>query len=150
MFTEVHFRRDLTLALSTDCTASYPYLTIPKYVTNNTVFIMAESEVNSPAVVIDQSADVEMGTPAEENDVEVVASGTVENGDGLPFAADDEEDVKIPVRQTYIDSLASPVVQLNITEGDNTTVLSAHEALLKKSPWFAAACAQFGPSTAVS
>ena len=111
---------------------------------------MAESEGNSPAAVIDQSADVEMGTPAEENDFEVVASGTAQNGDGLPFAADEEEDVKIPVRQTYIDYLASPVVQLNITEGDNTTVLSAHEALLKKSPWFAEACAQFGPSTAVS
>lgn len=111
---------------------------------------MGEPEIDSPAVTIDQLAVVEMETSGEDADVEVVASGTVENGDGLPFATEEDEDVKMPVRFTYIDYLASPVVQLNVTGGDNTTVLSAHEALLKKSPWFADACAQFDPSTAVS
>ena len=111
---------------------------------------MADSEVNSPAVIIEESVDVEMGTPAADADVEVIASGTVENGDALPFAVEEEEDVKEPIRLTYIDYLASPMVQLHVTEGENTTTLSAHEALLKKSPWFQEACAQFSSSTAVS
>lgn len=108
---------------------------------------MAESQVNSPAVAIQESVDDEMGTP--DADVEVTGSNAVENGDALPFAAEEEEDVKEPICLTYVDYLASPVMKLNVTEGDNTTILSAHEALLKKSPFFLEACAQFGP-TAVS
>lgn len=109
---------------------------------------MAESEVNSPAVVIQKSVDVEMETPAADADVEATGSDAVENGDALPFAAE-EEDVKEPNRLTYLDYLASPIVQLHVTEGDNTTILSAHEALLKKSPFFLEACAQFGPTAVI-
>ena len=112
---------------------------------------MAESEVNSPAIVTQEYVDVDMETSAADAEVGVTGSNAVENGDALPFAAEEEEenDVKEPIRLTYLDYLASPIVQLNVTEGDNTTVLSAHEALLKKSPFFLEACAQFGP-TAVS
>ena len=85
---------------------------------------MAESEVNSPVVVIQQSVDADMKTPVADADVEVTGSNTVENGDALPSTAQLKEDVKEPIHTTYLDYLTSPIVQFNIMDSGNTTVLA--------------------------
>ncbi len=109
---------------------------------------MADNE-NSPSVVAEEAVDFDMEAPAADTpgDVEVTGEGAVENP--LPFAADEEEDVKVPTRQTYIDYLSSPIVKLHVGE-QHVTVLRAHQALLVQSPWFAETCAQFGSATTVS
>lgn len=111
---------------------------------------MADSA--SPAVVIDEPVDVDMGdsAPAAEaanDDVEITGSNTVAEGDNpLPFAeGGEDEDVKVPARMTYVDFLSSPIVELHIGQGEEKTVLTAHQAQLVKSPWMQEACAQFAP-----
>ncbi|KAM3073646.1 hypothetical protein ACMFMG_004469 [Clarireedia jacksonii] len=49
-----------------------------------------------------------------------------------------------PARVTYIHYLRSPVIGLLVGQGDQQALLTAHQALLVKSPWFADACAKFG------
>jgi hypothetical protein len=39
--------------------------------------------------------------------------------------------------------LKSTIVELVVGAGDNEAILSAHESILVKSPWFAEKCAQF-------
>jgi len=96
------------------------------------------------------NVDVEMGGDAVV-EVEAVANAEAEqNGDpedGLPFQNEEEE--ARPARITYVDYLRSPIIELNIGQGDEQTILTAHQALLVQSPFFAEACAQFGPSTSV-
>ncbi|PQE18928.1 Btb poz protein [Rutstroemia sp. NJR-2017a BVV2] len=48
-----------------------------------------------------------------------------------------------PTRVTYIDYLKSPVIGLLVGQGDEQALLTAHQALLVRSPWFADACAKF-------
>ncbi|CZT01186.1 uncharacterized protein RAG0_08928 [Rhynchosporium agropyri] len=88
----------------------------------------------------DTLADVEMG-----GDVPVVEIGAAEGeageGDGMPFQEEPMEDVT--TRVTYIDYLKSPVIGLLVGQGDEQALLTAHQALLVKSPWFADACAKF-------
>lgn len=42
------------------------------------------------------------------------------------------------------------MVEVSVTDGTETTVLSAHEAILAKSPWFAAKCSEFPAAGPVS
>jgi hypothetical protein len=67
-------------------------------------------------------------------------------GNGFPFHDEEEE---VPAKITYIDYLKSPSVELLVGEGEDRTVLSAHQALLVQSPFFEDACAQFSDNVVV-
>ncbi|KAF2094325.1 hypothetical protein NA57DRAFT_47229 [Rhizodiscina lignyota] len=92
---------------------------------------MADAEVQIP----DPSADVEMGGEEEgDGGAEVVEEETM-----LP---DVEVETK---RESFLDFLKSPIIELAVGIGENETILTAHQALLIKSPYFQEACARFGP-----
>ncbi|PQE10830.1 Btb poz protein [Rutstroemia sp. NJR-2017a BBW] len=88
------------------------------------------------------------GNPSEaQPDVEmaggeelVVEIGSAPADDGLPNPELVED---APARVTYIDYLKSPVIGLLVGQGDEQALLTAHQALLVRSPWFADACAKF-------
>lgn len=94
--------------------------------------------------------DVEMG--GEEVVVEIGAAntGTADNGEnGLPFQYEEAIE-ETPARVTYIDYLKSPIIGLSVGQGDEQALLTAHQALLTRSPWFADACAKFSDDISVS
>ena len=103
------------------------------------------------------SIDDAMGdeTPA---DVEMVGKEVIEvkkgedattNGEnGIAFQ-DDEEEVVIPTRITFVDHLKSPVVELLVGEGEGQALLTAHQSLLTQSPFFEDACSQFSDNALV-
>jgi hypothetical protein len=104
---------------------------------------MADSGENfADLIPEDTPTDVEM-----ENEVlvEIDAGGVGANNDdfenSLPFEEEAMEEA--PARVTYIDYLKSPVIGLLVGQGDAQALLTAHEALLTSSPWFADACAKF-------
>lgn len=68
--------------------------------------------------------------------------------DGLPFQEETMDDA--PARVTYIDYLRSPVIGLLVGEGNDQALLTAHQALLVQSPWFADTCAKFSDEVSVS
>ncbi|KAI9049952.1 hypothetical protein LZ554_006099 [Drepanopeziza brunnea f. sp. 'monogermtubi'] len=82
----------------------------------------------------DTPADVEMT-----GDVPVVEIEAAE--DEMPFQGEPAEEAA--VRTTFIDYLRSPVIGLLVGQGDEQALLTAHQALLVRSPWFADACAKF-------
>lgn len=105
----------------------------------------------------DTPGDVEMaeesGIPVVEIDSALPSSatetGAADNGDALPFQYETAlEDG--PARVTYVDYLKSPVISLLVGQGDEQALLTAHQALLTKSPWFAEACAKFSTDISVS
>ncbi|KAG0647656.1 hypothetical protein D0Z07_6778 [Hyphodiscus hymeniophilus] len=79
------------------------------------------------------AVEIEAAAPEDDNDND--------NDNGLPFQEDAMEDV--PARVTFIDYLKSPVINLLVGQGDEQALLTAHQALLVTSPWFAEACARF-------
>lgn len=79
-------------------------------------------------------ADVEM---AEGGEAEGSTAGN-EGGD-LPFA----EGGDVAPRISYVTYLTSPIVTLVVGSGESETILTAHQALLAQSPFFADACAAF-------
>lgn len=98
------------------------------------------------------TADVEMGNELMV-EIDVSASGAAEDeaaeGEiGLPFQEEAMDDA--PARATYIDYLKSPVIGLLVGQGDEQALLTAHQALLSCSPWFAEACAKFSDEVSVS
>lgn len=111
---------------------------------------MADTELFADLIPEDALADVEMGS--EEVMVEIDASGAgahdEENENGLPFQEEAMEDA--PARVTYIDYLKSPIIGLLVGQGDEQALLTAHQALLTSSPWFADACAKFSDEVSVS
>ncbi|KAH6712075.1 hypothetical protein DL95DRAFT_24711 [Leptodontidium sp. 2 PMI_412] len=97
---------------------------------------MADAGENYEELIpADTPADVEMG-----GDVPVVEI-EAEEGDGMPFQGESGEETT--VRTTYIDYLKSPVIHLLVGQGDEQALLTAHQALITRSPWFADACAKF-------
>jgi hypothetical protein len=110
---------------------------------------MADSgELFNEGLAEEPAADIEMG--GDEIAVEIDAVLDAANGDaenGLPFQEEAMED--IPVRTTYIDYLKSPVIGLLVGQGDEQALLTAHQGLLTRSPWFADACAKFDDSVSV-
>ncbi|KAI8948803.1 hypothetical protein F4801DRAFT_439469 [Xylaria longipes] len=78
--------------------------------------------------------DVDMAEGEEPEPETAGNEGTV-----LPFAEGGESDP----RATFISYLTSPVVTLIVGSAENETVLTAHQALLTQSPFFADACAAF-------
>ncbi|KAI0486683.1 hypothetical protein F4859DRAFT_309951 [Xylaria cf. heliscus] len=81
---------------------------------------------------INPGGDVDMGEGEE-------TEATGNEGTVLPFAEGGESDP----RPTFINYLTSPIVTLIVGSADNETVLTAHQALLVQSPFFADACAAF-------
>lgn len=102
----------------------------------------------------DSGADIEMAedaVPVVEIDsalpTDAAADETEDNGNALPFA--DDAMIETPPRVTYIDYLKSPVIGLLVGQGDEQALLTAHQALLITSPWFADACAKFSDTVSV-
>ncbi|KAI1419353.1 hypothetical protein F5Y12DRAFT_266486 [Xylaria sp. FL1777] len=81
--------------------------------------------------------------PTNPGDVEmaegVEGEGAGDEGVVLPFAEGGESEPRI----TFISYLTSPVVTLIVGNAENETILTAHQALLLQSPFFADACAAF-------
>lgn len=88
-------------------------------------------------------ADIEMA----EEVVQIETGGTATNGvqeeNGLS-CQDGEVDEVLPTRITFLNHLRGPIVELLVNEGDNETILTAHQPLLVRSPFFEEACAKFG------
>lgn len=84
-------------------------------------------------------ADVEMAEGLEGE-----AAG--DEGTVLPFAEGGESEP----RTTFISYLTSPVVTLIVGSAENETILTAHQALLVQSPYFADVCAAFADDGSVS
>ena len=112
---------------------------------------MADSgELFTETIPDDEAGDVEMG--GEEVVIEIDAVGRLaENGeaeqDELPFQG---EDVGDPItRVSYVDYLKSPIISLLVGQGDEQALLTAHQALLVTSPWFAEHCARFSNDVSV-
>jgi hypothetical protein len=105
----------------------------------------------------DTPADIEMASEIpivqipgnRAGDDEEEAEGELPEGEnGLPFGNEAVE--YAPARVTYIDYLKSPVIGLLVGQGDEQALLTAHQALLTTSPWFADACAKFSDEVSVS
>jgi hypothetical protein len=90
--------------------------------------------------------DVDMG--GDEAIVEIASAAPQDKDDGMPFQEEPLEEV--PARVTYIDYLRSPAIGLLVGQGDEQALLTAHQALLVQSPWFADACAKFSSEVSVS
>ncbi|GAB1319944.1 hypothetical protein MFIFM68171_10154 [Madurella fahalii] len=88
------------------------------------------------APVASTSADIDMAEGADG------AAGENFSRTELPFAEGGPDDTPAP-RVTFLQYLTSPMVTLLIGAGENETILTAHQALLIKSPFFADACAEF-------
>ncbi|MCJ1438620.1 hypothetical protein MMC27_008010 [Xylographa pallens] len=102
---------------------------------------MAEPEVRIEgfqAAVDEALQDIEM---AGGDDAEIIDIEDEANGEGAdPEDAGREEEA---ARTTFIDYLKSPIIELLVGQGEEQTLLTAHQALLIKSPFFADAVAQF-------
>lgn len=84
-------------------------------------------------------------TPAPDVDMhdgEVEADGTAITGRELPFSEEGPDDPVKP-RVKFLQYLQSPIVTLILGSGENETMLTAHQALLVQSAFFAEACAEF-------
>ncbi|KAF6225003.1 hypothetical protein HO133_010198 [Letharia lupina] len=102
---------------------------------------MADPEVRISGGVADESGDVDMQGGDSADVMEVGETGDDAPGDE---AAEDEAAIEAETpaaRVTFVDYLKSPIVTLHIGSGDAATQLTAHQALLVKSPFFADAIA---------
>lgn len=109
---------------------------------------MADAGENYEELIpADTPADVEMGGDVPVVEIEAGAADA-EGGDGMPFEGEPMEETV--ARTTYIDYLKSPVIGLLVGQGDEQALLTAHQALLVRSPWFADACAKFSDDVSVS
>lgn len=90
---------------------------------------------SAPAV-----GDVEMAEGGNEE------TGANANNTDLHFAEGSED---VPPRISFMTYLTSPLVTLIVGSGDNETILTAHQGLLARSPYFAEACAAFSDDGSV-
>ncbi|KAL8689935.1 MAG: hypothetical protein Q9218_004513, partial [Villophora microphyllina] len=95
---------------------------------------MAEPEVRIGGTDPGDEGDVEMQGGDDGAEVSEVAE-TGAGQDGTTGAAADEEE-KPAQRVTFVDYLKSPMISLLIGTGTSQTQLSAHKALLTRSPFF--------------
>lgn len=89
---------------------------------------------------------VEMGGEEGAVQVEATAPGRGDEN-GLPFQEDSMDEA--PARVAFADYLKSPIINLLVGQGDEQALLTAHQALLVTSPWFAEACARFSDDVSV-
>ncbi|KAF2137975.1 uncharacterized protein K452DRAFT_291010 [Aplosporella prunicola CBS 121167] len=108
---------------------------------------MAEPEVriNDTPAEGTPAGDVEMGgseeTPARENTETAEPAGAGEGEEPVAEMADIEPEA--PKRETFLEFLKSPIIELLVGKGEEQTLLTAHQALLVKSPYFETECAKF-------
>lgn len=105
---------------------------------------MADNDADNTSVRDDASiVEIEIGTSS--------AAADVEMGDETPYEKGPVEDAETSViqqdpvaeaRPSFIEYLSSPVVTLLVGQ-EAQTVLTAHQALLTKSPYFAQLCQSF-------
>lgn len=111
---------------------------------------MAEGHIEGIPVEDEQVApaagDVEMAEGGNEETGGNDEAGANANNAELPFADGGE---KVPPRINFISYLTSPLVTLIVGSGDNETILTAHQGLLVRSPYFAEACAAFSDDGSV-
>jgi hypothetical protein len=106
------------------------------------------SEVFADLIPEDSAADIDMGNEEVMVEIDATSAGAYNDDNGLPFQEEAMEDA--PARITYIDYLKSPVIGLLVGQSDEQALLTAHQALLTSSPWFADACAKFSDEVSVS
>ncbi|MCJ1392648.1 hypothetical protein MMC18_005518 [Xylographa bjoerkii] len=102
---------------------------------------MAEPEVRIEgfqAAVDEALQDIDM---AGADDAEVLEVEDGANGDGTDLEESGQEGTS--ARTTFIDYLKSPIIELLVGQGEDQTLLTAHQALLIKSPFLEDAVAQF-------
>ena len=95
-----------------------------------------------PEVEIAASAEQDVEMAGDEGE----AAADVENGDIGGPAGNDYAGQPNP-QTIFLDYLRSPIVELMVGSGDDTTLLTAHQALVVKSPYFAARLADLPEST---
>ena len=76
-----------------------------------------------------------------------LGGGDGDDNDNLPFQDEAMEDS--PARVTFVDYLKSPIIGLLVGNGADQALLTAHQALLTQSPWFADTCAKFSDDVSV-
>jgi len=107
------------------------------------------TEMSIPSILDDAPMDSEMGgediagpsTGAPPSSANDGFGESAENENGLSF--EHELAGEIPARVTYVQYLQSPIIGLLVGQGEEQAFLTAHQALLTQSPWFADACAKF-------
>ncbi|KLU90276.1 hypothetical protein MAPG_09240 [Magnaporthiopsis poae ATCC 64411] len=95
----------------------------------------------APESIVDESP----ANPAGDVDMEG-GEGAGAAGDetaALPYAGEEGPEETAPARVPFINYLSSPVVTLTAGIDETETILTAHQALLVQSPWFAEACGEF-------
>ncbi|RDW65333.1 hypothetical protein BP5796_10025 [Coleophoma crateriformis] len=95
----------------------------------------ADAEMGGEVVIEIDAAAPELTT----GEVEYIVEGAGDNE--MPFAEVPEEEIH--TRTTYVDYLKSPIIGLLVGQGEEQCLLTAHQALLVQSPWFAEACSKF-------
>lgn len=90
------------------------------------------------------TGDVEMAEGGEGDKAQGNTQGNA-GGSELPFP-----EAEIDPRTTFISYLMSPMVSLSIGPPEAPTLLAAHQALLKQSPYFAELCDNFIDDGSVS
>lgn len=94
--------------------------------------------------------DVTMGVEGLAVEIEAPAATEEAAGEGSAPEETLETIENAPARVTYVDYLRSPVVSLLVGQGDEQALLTAHQALLVTSPWFAESCSKFADDISVS
>ncbi|KAG5931567.1 hypothetical protein E4U53_001701 [Claviceps sorghi] len=115
-----------------------------------------ETEMTTDDAPTQQSASADVDMTIEEGDVsrapesnepatkDSEAAETQEPGQEQEHDEEQEpEPEPEPARVTFMSYLASPVVTLVVGQDDSQTLLTAHQALLEKSPYFKDICRQF-------
>ncbi|PKS10129.1 hypothetical protein jhhlp_001879 [Lomentospora prolificans] len=96
---------------------------------------MAEDlEPNLATEATSNAGDTDMGEAPQPTETTTAAASNE-----LPFA----DESLIEQRTSFISYLTSPIVTLLVGNGDSGAILTAHQALLTKSPFFEEACAAF-------
>lgn len=103
---------------------------------------MADPEVRISGGAAEESGDVEM-QGGDGADVMEVGETGADDAPGEDVGEDETaaEAEKPAARITFVDYLKSPIITLHIGSGDGAAQLTAHQALLIKSPFFVDAIA---------
>ncbi|KAI9662900.1 MAG: hypothetical protein M1821_007947 [Bathelium mastoideum] len=94
----------------------------------------------------DPEIQIEVGEGGAVGDVDMGETEAADNGVDDSGLQDIEADSQ--PRRTFLDYLKSPMVELVIGQGDETTSLTAHQGLLVQCPFFVEACSQFSDGAA--
>ncbi|KAL8383312.1 hypothetical protein RB595_006860 [Gaeumannomyces hyphopodioides] len=99
--------------------------------------VAAENIVEEPPANPAADVDMEGGEDGE------AAAAAGDETAALPYAGEEGPEETAPARVPFINYLCSPVVTMTAGIDENETILTAHQALLAQSPWFAETCAEF-------